>query len=419
MACRLPVLVALADRLPLHLVARGVVHRRPVHRQLRVARRDRQPRHPRGVVVAHRHRHLVDRDAAVVVVRARRAVGQRDRIVRRVRIVARGHRHRLRRFPVRRGERQGGRVRGHVRARVPGHRHRDIRRRLGIQRHRVAVPGRVLLRHRQRRLRHRDTRRGRHRRRVPHLRRRRAVVGVGPRRAHPHRVLGAVGQARDRVARRRARWDRELPVAGVVVLADRLPLHLVARGVVHRRPVHRQPRVARRDRHPRDLRGVVVAHRHRHLVDRDAAVVVVRARRAVGQRDRIVRRVRIVARGHRHRLRRFPVRRGERQGGRVRGHVRARVPGHRHRDIRRRLGIQRHRVAVPGRVLLRHRQRRRRHRDTRRRRGALRLRRRRTVVGAGPRRAHPRRVLGAVGETVIVTLVSVPGVTVACRLVVL
>ena len=293
--------VALAARRPLHRVARGGVHCRPGHHQLRVARDDPHPQHLRKV----RHR-------------------RRRRVVK-------------------------GVVKG-----VPV----------------TSVRGRP-------------------------------VVGAGPGRAHLHRVFGAVGEAGNRVTRGRPRRDRGLPVAGVVALAARRPLHRVARGVVHCRPGHHQLRVARDDPHPHHLRGVVVVHRHRHAGDRDAAVAAVRARRAVGQRDRIVRGVRIVVRGHRHRLGRFPVRHREGQGGRVRGHVRAHVPGHRHHDIRRRLGIQHHRVAVPGRVLLRHRQRRRRHRDARCGRGRRRPRhlvRGRAVVGAGPGRAHLHRVFGAVGE---------------------
>ena len=224
----------------------------------------------------------------------------------------------------------------------------------GIEDHSVSVPGRVLLRHRQRRLRYRDARRLRR----PHLLiRGRAVVGAGPRRGHLHRVFRAVGEAGNRVARGRTRGDRSLPVAGVVALAARLPLHLVARGVGHRRPVNHQPRVARCDRHSRHLRRVVVFNRHHDAADRDPAVVTVRARRAVGKRDRIVRQVRVVAGLHRHRLRRVPVCRREGQARRGRGHVRARVPGDRYRDIRRRPGIENHRVSVPGRVLLRHRQR--------------------------------------------------------------
>ena len=114
-----------------------------------------------GVVVRHRHNDAADRDPAVVAVRARRAVGQRDRIVCGVRVVARLHRHRLRQVPVCRREGQDARGQGHVRALVPGDRHRHIRRRQGIENHRVSVPGRVLLRHRQRRLRYRDARRRR------------------------------------------------------------------------------------------------------------------------------------------------------------------------------------------------------------------------------------------------------------------
>ena len=57
--------------------------------------------------------------------------------------------------------------------------------------------------------------------RLRHLRRRRTVVGARPGRDHLHRVCGAVGEARDRVARGRTRGDRGLPV-GVVVLATRL-----------------------------------------------------------------------------------------------------------------------------------------------------------------------------------------------------
>ena len=59
---------------------------------------------------------------------------------------------------------QAGRRQGHVRARVPGDRHGDSRRGLAVEDHRVAVPGRVLLGHRQRRLRHRDARQRRRRR---------------------------------------------------------------------------------------------------------------------------------------------------------------------------------------------------------------------------------------------------------------
>ena len=498
--------VALSARHPLHRVARGVAHRRPGHHQLRVARGDPHPHH------------------------------------------------------------------------------------LGKVRH-----------WRRRRWRRRHSRRPRH------SHRRRAVVGAGPGRDHPHRVFRAVGEAGNRVARGRPRRDRGLPVAGVVALSARHPLHRVARGVAHRRPGHHQLRVARGDPHPhhlgkgrhrrrrwrpcrqaqtqRDgvaggpgeagrrkeicvmaggyrcgaevkirradmqpqhgllpgresgigrgkgqhvphqrhllgrvvvrtdgeglvvqtaealalepehasegrigghghrtgpdhvaaaqggdgadghhrrrrragqrLRGfeivgeahphleglaqfgvdqgvgrvgrvgdvhrvrgavgvhpdplvrvggagqpvvihdaggdrrqrlahlrrardgrrarrggvgrIVVGHRHLHAGDRDALVVAVRTRRAVGQRDRLVRHVRIGAGRHRHRLGRAPGRRREGQAGRIRGHVRARVPGDRHRDSRRGLAVEDHRVGGPGRVLLGHRQRRRRHRDARQR----------------------------------------------------
>ena len=103
------------------------------------------------------------------------------------------------------------------------------------------------------------------------------------------------------------RGDRGLPSAGVVALGARLPLHPVARGVSHRRPVNHQPRVARCDHHPRNLRGVVVFDRHHDAADRDPVVVGVRARRAVGKRDRIVRGVRVVTGLHRHRLGSVPV----------------------------------------------------------------------------------------------------------------
>ena len=194
-------------------------------------------------------------------------MGQRDRIVYRVRVVTGRHRHRLRRAPVCRRESQARRGRGHDRSRVPGDPYRDIRRRRGIENHRVSVPGRVFLRHHQRCLRDRD-------------------------------------------------------------------------------PVR-----------------VVVRHRHHDAADRDPAVVRVRARRAVGKRDHIVRGVRVVGGRHRHRLRRAPVCRRESQARRGRSHLRARVPGDRHRDLRRRLGIENHGVSVPGRVFLRHRQRCLRDRD--------------------------------------------------------
>ena len=87
-------------------------------------------------------------------------MGQRDRIVCRVRVVTGRHRHRLRRAPVCRRESQARRGRGHDRSRVPGDRYRNIRRRRGIENHRVSVPGRVFLRHRQRCLRDRDPVRG-------------------------------------------------------------------------------------------------------------------------------------------------------------------------------------------------------------------------------------------------------------------
>ncbi len=87
-----------------------------------------------------------------------------------------------------------------------------------------------------------------------HLRRRRAVGGARPGRDHPHRVFRAVGEAGNRVARGRPRGrDRGLPVAGVVALSARHPLHRVARGVVHRRPGHHQLRAARDDPHPQHL----------------------------------------------------------------------------------------------------------------------------------------------------------------------
>ena len=63
----------------------------------------------------------------------------------------------------------------------------------------------------------------------------------------------------------------------------------VARGVVNRCPFHHQFRIAGCDFHVHHLGGVVVVHGHRHAVDRDGVVVGVCARRAVGQRDRIVR----------------------------------------------------------------------------------------------------------------------------------
>ena len=72
-----------------------------------------------------------------------------------------------------------------------------------------------------------------------------------------HRVRGAVGKARDRVARGRTRSDRGLPGA-VVALAARLPLHLVARGVANRCPLHHQLRVARFDHQPRRHRRVTM-----------------------------------------------------------------------------------------------------------------------------------------------------------------
>ena len=53
--------------------------------------------------------------------------------------------------------------------------------------------------------------------------------------------------------------------------------------------------------------GVIVGHRHGHAGNRDALVAGIGARRAVGQGDDIVRRVRIVGGRHRHRLGRCPV----------------------------------------------------------------------------------------------------------------
>ena len=48
-------------------------------------------------------------------------------------VVGHRHRHRPVRVPVRRGESQGGRIRGHDCAHVSGDRHHDIPRRLGIR----------------------------------------------------------------------------------------------------------------------------------------------------------------------------------------------------------------------------------------------------------------------------------------------
>ena len=223
------------------------------------------------VVVGHRNRHAGDRDAVAVVVavRARRAVGQRDRIVYRVRITARGNRHRLARFPVRPGESQAGRARGHLRARVAGHRDHDLRRRLAVQDHPVAVPGRVLLRHRQRRLRHRNPRRvggdGGPALVVPGSARRPHAVSLGVGGPHPY----LVGRVRRQVPDRGAAAGLVLrPVAKVPGVA-RAVLQVVAVYV-------RAPRVRRRRPAHLQARRGVRRRRHHRLIHHRRRLVLVR-----------------------------------------------------------------------------------------------------------------------------------------------
>ena len=100
----------------------------------------------------------------------------------------------------------------------------------------------------------RDSRRLR--RRVRRRRRGRPVVRVGPGGDDLYVIGGTVGQARDRVSRRRTRRDRRLPaVRGRIGegLRARFPLHLVTIGVGHGVPVDLQPAGARRYIDPRHL----------------------------------------------------------------------------------------------------------------------------------------------------------------------
>ena len=376
--------VALSARHPLHRVARGGVHRRPGHHQLRVARGDPHPHHLRKVRHrrrwrrrrhSRRPRHLV-RGRAVVGAgsgrdhphRVFRAVGEagnrvargrprRDRGLPVADVVALSARHPLHRV-----------ARGVVHRR-PGH-------------HQLRVARGDPHPHHLRKVRHRRRwRRRRHSRRPRHLVRGRAVVGAGSGRDHPHRVFRAVGEAGNRVARGRPRRDRGLPVADVVALSARHPLHRVARGVGHRRPGHHQLRVARDDPHPQHL--LKVRHRrrrrrraqpHRLAAERRRIVARlvlhrVRRRRRVRQRHRRARsRRRVQCQRHpdavyrhlRHRRvrgggsdrRRHRIRARRRHRGRIERLVvdqHQRHPMHRRRDLHRRGGV--HPVPLQRRLL--------------------------------------------------------------------
>ena len=119
---------------------------------------------------------------------------------------------------------------------------------------------------------------------VAHGRRRRRAAGPcavvdRAHRPHTHRVLGAVGQTRNRVAQGGRQLRDRLAVAGVVVLAARLPLHLIldngvldrrGRGVGGRIPGDGELSIARSDRHiARRDRGVarMVAAEERDLAE--------------------------------------------------------------------------------------------------------------------------------------------------------
>ena len=307
---------------------------------------------------------------------------QRRGVVRGVVILARRHRHRLRRVPSGHGEGQGVLIAGHdgvgvhrhIAARAR-HRHRDNVRGLGRERHRVdRAP---ILRHGQRRRVENQTGR--------------VVVGDGDRHTARHRAVAAAAGA---VRQRRG------VVRGVVVLArrHRHRLHRVPGGPGEGQGVliaghdgvgvHRHIAARARHSHRDNVRGL---GRERHRVGRAAALrhgqrrpaegesggvvvgdgdrhsagdpAVATASGAVGQRRAVVRGIIVLVRRHRHRLHRAPGGRGEGQGVLIAGHDGvgvyrhiAVISDHRHRHVARGLGRERHRVGRA--AALRHGQRR-------------------------------------------------------------
>ena len=104
--------------------------------------------------------------------------------------------------------------------------------------------------------------------------------GPGVARADTHRVRRPVGQSGDRGAGRR---DRLLPCRGIW-LRPRLPLHRVAGGAGHPRPVHGHLAVPRRDGHPRrrPRRGAAGRLGRLHLWRRVAGAAL-RVARVIGE----------------------------------------------------------------------------------------------------------------------------------------
>ena len=170
-------------------------------------------------------------------------------------------------------------------------------------------------------------------------------------RGDPHVVGGALGQPGDQVAGRRVAQrahQRGAALPERILLVGGLPLHQVALRAGHGVPRHVQLVAVvghRGGGQARHHAHVVVGDRHRHVGRRRRDVAAARGGLADRRRPPVAEvHDAVVAAGHRHRLGRVPVRRGERQRRRVhrrrRGRARQRdrhVPG-RHRVKRHRVG---------------------------------------------------------------------------------
>ena len=307
-----------------------------VHRQRRFGHR-----HPGGLVVGDGHGHPGDVHGVELVGApgGHHRVGDGGRVVHRVGVLGGSHRHRLRRVPVGRGEGQRGLVAGrprvgvqrHVAAAGPGDADHHVGGGQGVQDHRVGAA--APLGHRQRRFGHRHpgglvvgdghghpgdvhgvelvgAPGGHHR------------VGDGGRVVHRVGVLGGSHRHRLRrapVARGEGQGGRRHRHVGTTGLGDadhhvggglRVQPHRVGAAAAL---VHRQRGLGHA--HPG---GVVVGDGHGHPGDGHVVVLVGAPGGVdgVGDGGRVVHRVGVLGRGHRHRLRRAPVGRREGQGGR-------------------------------------------------------------------------------------------------------